>query len=151
MEVLNNIGAVEGDVAILAISKNTNYNILGLYWNGFEIVPRWILRDETQTVTDVKAVDSVQKLLLGASLDQQEDGSLKLNFNFQIFDKDREIFFAEDNGAYSLIYRHENAAAHLKDVYVDMGASKAVCRSLFKQKEIFETIDVNLGPFKSFI
>ena len=151
MEVLNNIGAVEGDVAILAISKNTNYNILGLYWNGFEIVPRWIMRDDTQTVTDVKAVDSVQKMLLGASLDEQSDGSLKLNFNFQIFDKDREIFFAEDNGIFSLIYRHENAAAHLKDVFVDMSASKAVCRSLFKQKEIFETIDVNLGPFKSFI
>ena len=151
MEVLNNIGTIDGDVAILAISKNTNYHILGLYWNGFEIVPRWIMRDDTQTVVDVKAVDSVQKMLLGASLDEQKDGSLKLNFNMQIFDKNREIFFAEDSGSFSLIYRHENSAAHLKDVYVDMGASKAVCRSLFNKKEIFETIDVNLGPFKSFI
>jgi hypothetical protein len=152
MEVLNLLGPFGNDVAILAISKNTNNNILGLYWNGFEIVPKWILRDNKEKVTSIKDVDTVQKLLLGASLVQQDDGSLKLTFSFPILDKDRDLFFAQDeSGSFSLIYRHEDSAAHLKDVYVDMKECKALCRSLFKNKEIYETVNVNLGPFKSFM
>jgi hypothetical protein len=37
MDVLSAL-SVDGE-AILAISKNTNNNILGLYWYGFVIVP----------------------------------------------------------------------------------------------------------------
>jgi hypothetical protein len=150
MDVLKSLD-VQGQ-AILAISKNTNNNILALYWDGSEIVPKWVLRDSESVVTSVKDVDLLQKMVLGATLTSQDDGSLKLTFALNIFDKDRELFFAEDaSGNYSLIYRHENSAAHLKDVFVDMDSSKAVCRSFFQNKEIFETIDVNLGPFKSFV
>jgi hypothetical protein len=150
MDVLTSL-SVEGS-PILAISKNTNNNILGLYWNGSEIVPKWILRDDANVITSIKDVDTVYKLLLGASLESQPDGSLKLIFSFPIFDKDRALYFAEDgDGNFSLIYKHENSAAHLKDVFVDMYQSKAVCRSYFKNSEIFETIDVNLGPFQSFV
>jgi len=110
------------------------------------------LRDKDSNVTSVKDVDLIQKMVLGAELVSQDDGSLKLTFGFNIFDKERELYFAQDEfGHFSLIYKHENSAAHLKDVFVDMHSSKAVCRSFFQNKEIFETVDVNLGPFKSFV
>lgn len=152
MDILKSLGLIDGQSPILAITKNTNFHILALYWDGTDIVPKWILRDERRAIVEIKDVDLVHKSLLGANLKSQKDGSLKLTFSFNILDKERDLYFAElESGQFALIYKHEDSAAYLNEVFVDLSTSKATCKSIFNGSEITEIVDINLGPFIGFI
>lgn len=163
------LGLQDGKNALLAISKNTNAHLIGLYWSGAEIQARWILRSKTapHPVHAIEDFTALHAAMMDIQVTEDaESGRLKVKFGGLPVMDTRELFLVAlpqvgpTDPAYGICFSQpDGLPAQLREVYVDIapagtqGPTKCYCRcrSLSTGEEFVEVIDVDLGIIAQFM
>lgn len=158
-------GLPDAQNALLAISKNTNAHLIGLYWNGSDVQARWILRSKTppHPVHAVEDFSALQATMMDIQVEAKPDGKLEAKFGGLPVMDNRKLYIvslppSSGAAAYGIVFSKEDGEpAQLREVYVDIAPSGSAskcycrCRSLPSGEEFVEVIDVDLGILAQFM
>jgi hypothetical protein len=131
-----------GSQAFLAISRSTDNNILGLFFDGYEVSLNWIKRDSEKNVTSIKPMSFLAKELLNITLHDSDKG-LKIQFGLEIFEKDEEFYIVQspkDN--MPCVYFEKNDKHSITtDIFMDLEANLGYCKCV-NAKTSEEFVDI---------
>lgn len=137
------------DTAVMAITHSRSNNVIGFFWNDYEIVPKWIIRSAAETY--VEDMNILHKMAMEMSVKEDERGLLEVKFGLL----DRKLFLADTGKGYSLVFLDNGKHAILKEIYVDLSnpaESSCICLCERVGGERFtHTITLNLSFMESFM
>jgi hypothetical protein len=141
-----------GPTAILALSMSSTPHILAFYWNGNEIVPRWVCRKkESLEVIGVEELSFLHSTIVGVKL-AQEAGRLRITFGVPIHDQD--LYFAElPSKSLGVVFHKEpHGLGQLQEVYVNVrkeeDSATCYCKvlDLTTGRNYVDQVELNIGP-----
>lgn len=142
-----------GHSAVLAVSMSSTPHILAFYWNGTEIVPRWVCRKkETLEIIGVEELSFLHSTIVGVRLNQEDSGRLRIMFAVPIHNGD--LYFAElpskDLGV--VFHKDPHGLGHLQEVYVNVrkeeDTATCFCKvlDLTSGRTYVDQVELNIGP-----
>ena len=139
------------DTAVMAVTHSKSNNVIGFFWNDFEIVPRWIMREPDGTVTSQHEMGTLHRMAMGMSV-VEDHGRLQVKFGLL----DRPLFLADTGEGLSVVFQENGQASKLKEIYVDLArpeecACVCLCETLIGRKPFTETLYLNLSFMESFM
>ena len=142
--------------SVMAVTKSTNQHILAFSYVDGAIQTKWVLRDAQLKILDIHELPYLERLMVGVSLNELDDGRLKVTFSMPVALDNRELFFCKlPEGyvqAYGIVFDDPRGPCFIKEVYVDFDESVSYCRCvvLASGQDFIEKVSVNLGLLKNF-
>jgi hypothetical protein len=139
------------EFAVMALLHSKSNNIIGFFWNDYEIVPRWIMRDEDGNVRGCEEMNMVHRMAMGMTV-KDVNGRIRVEFGLL----DRPMYLVNTGGTYAVVFLDANGKpAKLREIFVDLSEpskSSCVCLcELLEGPKFTETLTLNLSFMESFM
>jgi hypothetical protein len=132
-----------GSQAFLAITRSKDNNILGFFFDGYEVSLNWIHRNSDMEITHIKPMSFLAKELLNISLSETEKGC-KIEFGLDIFNVDEEFYIVQNpKDTLPCVYFEKNGKHALStEIFMDLSTNLGYCKC-FNAKDLSdEFVDV---------
>ena len=131
-----------GSQAFLAITRSNDNNILGLFFDGYEVSLDWIQRDSDKNITGINPMSNLAKQLLNITL-RDSDKGLKVEFGLDIFDDHEEFYIVQSpkDNLPCVYFEKDGKHALTTEIFMDLVGNKGYCKCT-DAKTFEEFVDV---------